>query len=762
MPRFLRQNFLPSLKLCWVLVVLAFACQSAKPQNASAEREFLWEAKGGNSTVYLMGSIHALRARDYPLPAVFDEVFGIAQQVVFEIPFNETTATEIGRFVQERAFYPRGRSIHGDLPRRVSTLLRAYGRQNGLGEDYFDSSRPWYAYLQVANLAIQNLGFDTDLGVDVYYYDKAEAAGKRLLALETVQFQLNLLASGELTTYRTGLELMLTNRTELDRQFLDTVRFWQEGNVEALELGLQQTYRSIPDVREILLDARNRAWIPQIESFLTQNTVTLVIAGAAHFPGTDGVIELLRRRGHLVEQYPVPPSILTDPNGITLTEGDSFTLTVAASGTAPLSYLWFKDGVVIPGNTSTALTVNRAALGDSGEYWAVVRNRAGSVTSKVATLKVNQLLLAPTLVTPLQNYTVGMGDSVSFAVGVNGTEPISYQWEFNGIELEAATNSTLTIQNIAPYDAGFYSVLVRNAAGAVAASPASLTVTPSGPQCAPVPPGIVSWWAGDGNANDLQSVKNGVLRNGARADAQGKVGLGLAFNGSTGHATVSADSQLQLRTAMSLEAWILHRRTGPTIQRYLTLLPEKAQIRYDGIVAPGGFHFSVKTRGVFHQLRPGIVPETNRFYHVVGTYDGITQKVYVDGQLVGSQPVSGLLDPLQTTGVWISSPEEAMDGVIDEAVIYSRAIEHAEVLAHYQSGSAGMCKPLEFSAIAISASGRSRLKITGNRGRNVSIYSSTNLAEWLPMSEFPNPVGELEFGDSIPNFQRRFYRAVLK
>lgn len=87
---------------------------------------------------------------------------------------------------------------------------------------------------------------------------------------------------------------------------------------------------------------------------------------------------------------PTAPSITTQPSSKTVVVGQPAAFTVAASGTAPLSYQWRKGGTDIPGATSASYTIASAVLGDSGSAFdVIVSNSVGSATSNTATLSVN-------------------------------------------------------------------------------------------------------------------------------------------------------------------------------------------------------------------------------------------------------------------------------------------------------------------------------------------------------------------------------------
>ncbi|MEC1768098.1 DUF4073 domain-containing protein, partial [Schinkia azotoformans] len=97
-----------------------------------------------------------------------------------------------------------------------------------------------------------------------------------------------------------------------------------------------------------------------------------------------------------VTPAPVAPTITTEPSDQTVTAGGTATFTVIATGDAPLSYQWKKDGIDIAGATSASLTINNAQESDEGSYTVVVTNGAGNVTSTAATLTVNPVPVTPT------------------------------------------------------------------------------------------------------------------------------------------------------------------------------------------------------------------------------------------------------------------------------------------------------------------------------------------------------------------------------
>src|SRR5439155_2755833 len=134
-----------------------------------------------------------------------------------------------------------------------------------------------------------------------------------------------------------------------------------------------------------------------------------------------------------VSAAPVAPSITTQPASQTVTAGQGATFSVAARGTAPLSYQWKKNGTAISGAISSSYTTPATTSSDNGaQFTVVVSNTVGSVTSSAVTLTVSASAVAPSITTQPASQTVTAGQTASFSVAATGTAPLSYQWKKNG------------------------------------------------------------------------------------------------------------------------------------------------------------------------------------------------------------------------------------------------------------------------------------------------------------------------------------------
>jgi len=171
---------------------------------------------------------------------------------------------------------------------------------------------------------------------------------------------------------------------------------------------------------------------------------------------------------------PAAPAIVQPPANQTVTAGANATFWVVAAGSPPLTYQWSLNGAIIPGATTSALTISNALPADAGAYAVTVTNAVGGLQSGNATLVVTT---TPVITQQPANQTVSVGANATFRVTAGTPLPVAYQWMLNGVALTGATASALTITNVQPVDAGTYAVTVSDAFGSIQSSNATLTVT---------------------------------------------------------------------------------------------------------------------------------------------------------------------------------------------------------------------------------------------------------------------------------------------
>ena len=230
------------------------------------------------------------------------------------------------------------------------------------------------------------------------------------------------------------------------------------------------------------------------------------------------------------------PSVTVPPTNQTISAGSSTTFNVAAVGTPPLSYRWLFSGAYLLGATRQTLSLADVQSTNEGDYSVVVTNTFGAITSSIATLTVNPT--SPFVIAqPVDQVMVRRGFA-SFSVAASGSEPFTYQWQFNGTNILGATNSTLMLTNAQADNVGGYTVMVSNAYGVVLSSSATFALVPSA---------VLAW--GDNSLGQL-NIPPG-LTNLLAIAAGGDHSLALKSDGTVAGWSDNAEGQISVPPGLS-------------------------------------------------------------------------------------------------------------------------------------------------------------------------------------------------------------------
>ncbi|WP_222564801.1 TraB/GumN family protein [Novilysobacter antarcticus] len=265
----------------------------------------LWKVSDRNNAVYLLGSIHLLKEDDYPLSADIDAVFDDAARVIFEVSPEELGSPEASASFREAAKLPDGRTL-SDLisPRLREKLHRLLARQGGSLEQVNQYS-PWFVNLSLMLGLSHSLGFSAELGVDQYLMQRAQEAGKPTAGLETIDDQLRALADAPIAEQVVGLEDFLDRPQAMPGELAELHEAWRAGDVSRLEaIALNEMMVKTPRTYQMVNVERNQAWLPLLRGMLDGRgrDNVLVVVGAMHLLGDDGLLALLAQADYTVER----------------------------------------------------------------------------------------------------------------------------------------------------------------------------------------------------------------------------------------------------------------------------------------------------------------------------------------------------------------------------------------------------------------------------------------------------------------------------
>jgi uncharacterized protein len=285
------------------ILLLAAIGLALPPAGQADGRHILWTVKGRQNTVYLLGSIHVLRASDAALPAAAEHAFDDAERLVMEIDLDEPGSDPLAMAaeMQQAALLPEGQTLKGVLGSDYDRI-NDRARKAGLDLDSLDAYAPWFVAISLLELELASRGFSAEYGIEQTLTARAVADHKPIEGLETAAQQFQMLASMPLPQQKRFLLMTLEESAQLDRELGELLRAWQSGDAEALAGLLSTEYEEFPDLYRRLTVDRNRAWVDRLAALLDERDDYLVVVGALHLVGPESVVDLLRKRGCTVTQ----------------------------------------------------------------------------------------------------------------------------------------------------------------------------------------------------------------------------------------------------------------------------------------------------------------------------------------------------------------------------------------------------------------------------------------------------------------------------
>lgn len=280
----------------------------AKQESGTAAKGAFWKVSGGKNTVYLLGSVHLADSRIYPMND--DILVAFEESDVLSIEADILGNQEGLKYLQTHMFYTDGSTIDqhisADLYKKYVEAMERYA----ISKEQYNMLKPWGASFLITNLeaASGNASYTAALGVDVFFMSMAE--NKKLIEIEGLKFQTDLLNGFSPEVQEGLLYSSLNPKSTDDGQSavvtgLDNIfDVWVTGDVDDLltVLGVDDT--SADEFTTKFLVERNKHMSEEAVKYLESDEAHtyFIMVGAAHMVGESGMVKSLRDLGYTVDQ----------------------------------------------------------------------------------------------------------------------------------------------------------------------------------------------------------------------------------------------------------------------------------------------------------------------------------------------------------------------------------------------------------------------------------------------------------------------------
>jgi uncharacterized protein YbaP (TraB family) len=277
------------------------ALQPAAPASGGPA---MWKLQTDKAMVYFLGSFHILP------PSVtwrddrrIDTALREAGEVVFEVDLDEMDKPGTAALIVSRATLPDGKTLKDVLtPGTYNEFALAAGKF-GMPVAPMERMQPWLAASGLLVGYMTSKGADPGDGVDSRLTREARAAGKQVIGLETVEQQLDVLA----TLSGHDPDLLITDMIrfvdESTGLLSSILTAWQTGDEDVIDKLMRDDLDKHEGAYDRFITSRNAAWVPKIETLIRKGGTYFVVVGAGHVVGDKSVIAMLRAKGYAVERF---------------------------------------------------------------------------------------------------------------------------------------------------------------------------------------------------------------------------------------------------------------------------------------------------------------------------------------------------------------------------------------------------------------------------------------------------------------------------
>jgi uncharacterized protein YbaP (TraB family) len=283
------------------LIVVVTLTLLATAQAAQA-KTFAWKATGKGGTIVLIGSIHVMSESFYPLNPALEAAFKDSDLLVEEVDLAEMLDPMAQVGILTRGMLPSTQSLDKVLSPATFALVQKATADLGSAASPLMRFKPWMLAITLQGMELMKAGFDPALGLDQHFYEQAQSSGKKVQGLETVEFQIS---TFDTMTMEQQDRMLAETLKELATETAMVGKLgdaWKAGDLPAIEKIALADLKSDPVMYQRLLVERNKNWMPKIEALFARKGRALVVVGAAHLVGPDGLIAMLKAKGYTVEQ----------------------------------------------------------------------------------------------------------------------------------------------------------------------------------------------------------------------------------------------------------------------------------------------------------------------------------------------------------------------------------------------------------------------------------------------------------------------------
>lgn len=264
----------------------------------------MWRVTDADSEIYLFGTFHLLPASLAWTTPALDAAMKKTPITMTEADTDSPEAQQkLAALVQELGLNPPGVTLSSQLGPERAKQFALVSDRFGVPMASLEPMKPWLALISLAVGIMQSHGYSGEAGAEETILKNAGAQNDKIAHLETAEFQIRALAGLSNEEWLADFERGIAQMADFEGFSGRTLDAWRTGDLDAIEEEMIGPMKNTaPVAYKALIVDRNANWVGQIEKMMAGSDDYFIAAGAGHFIGEDGVVEMLKAKGYAVER----------------------------------------------------------------------------------------------------------------------------------------------------------------------------------------------------------------------------------------------------------------------------------------------------------------------------------------------------------------------------------------------------------------------------------------------------------------------------
>jgi uncharacterized protein len=295
------------MKQFFATIFVLFYCLNlsyATPPCLQSEKAYIWKLEHKQTTLYVLGSIHVFKEKWYPLNPVIEDAYKQSDYLAVEIDITTVDSNAVLGKMLKRATLPKNQTLDDLYPKSFMKKLKQQLIKQAIPYPLVKRMQPWMVEVFISMNLVKSLGYSEQSGIDLHFINQAKNK-KKIIALETLESQLQALSSSKLDMQAARLKSTVEQLDEIDSVLSDMICAWFRGDAKGLMDAATEGDASAPEVKDFLQRVntdRNISMVEKIVAFNNKPGRYFIVVGALHLGGETGIIQLLKNKGFSAEQ----------------------------------------------------------------------------------------------------------------------------------------------------------------------------------------------------------------------------------------------------------------------------------------------------------------------------------------------------------------------------------------------------------------------------------------------------------------------------